>query len=237
MDGEVYKIAPVGSNSGGVTTYDVELTFDAAGSGVRSGMNATGEITVASAEDTLYVPVETLMTIGDDKYLMVESSDGQTMSMPDASGMTPPDHADFSGMTPPDGMPGDGTDSETENTADASADGETTQRRGRGDFAAQQAEKTDGNALTKAVSAVKAWLYEGVNTDSQQVSGTLVQVETGMQNDDYVEILSGMSEGDVVLYTASSTSTSSGMMMGMGMMNMGGGSGGKGGNRGGMGGF
>ena len=57
MDGEVYKIAPVGSNSGGVTTYDVELTFDAAGSGVRSGMNATGEITVASADDTLYVPV------------------------------------------------------------------------------------------------------------------------------------------------------------------------------------
>ncbi|MFR8178343.1 MAG: efflux RND transporter periplasmic adaptor subunit [Christensenellales bacterium] len=81
MDGEVYKIAPVGSNSGGVTTYDVELTFDAAGSGVRSGMNATGEITVASAEDTLYVPVEALMTIGDDTYLMVESSDGQTMSM------------------------------------------------------------------------------------------------------------------------------------------------------------
>ena len=237
MDGEVYKIAPVGSNSGGVTTYDVELTFDAAGSGVRSGMNATGEITVASAEDTLYVPVEALMTIGDDTYLMVESSDGQTMSMPDASGMTPPNRADVSGMTKPDGIPGDGTDSETENTADASADGETTQRRGRGDFAAQQTEQESGNALTKAVSAVKAWLYEGVNTDSQPVSGTLVKVETGMQNDDYVEILSGVSEGDVVLYTASSTSTSSGMMMGMGMMNMGGGSGGKGGNRGGMGGF
>ena len=36
-----------------------------------------------------------------------------------------------------------------------------------------------------------------------------------MQNDDSVEILSGVSEGDVVLYTASSTSTSSSMMMGM----------------------
>ena len=101
-----------------MTTYDVELTFDAAGSGVRSGMNATGEITVASAEDTLYVPVEALMTIGDDTYLMVESSDGQTMSMSDASGMTPPDHADFSGMTPPDGATGGGQ-------SDASADGET----------------------------------------------------------------------------------------------------------------
>ncbi|MBQ2989883.1 MAG: HlyD family efflux transporter periplasmic adaptor subunit, partial [Clostridia bacterium] len=55
--GEVYKVAPVGTNSGGVTTYDVELTFDAAGSGVRSGMNATGEIEVASVNDTLYIPV------------------------------------------------------------------------------------------------------------------------------------------------------------------------------------
>ena len=82
---------------------------------------------------------------------------------------------------------------------------------------------------------MKAWLYEGVNTDSQPVSGTLVKVETGMQNDDYVEILSGVSEGDVVLYTASSTSTSSSMMMGMSMMSMGGSGGSRGGN-GGMGG-
>ena len=74
-----------------------------------------------------------------------------------------------------------------------------------------------------------------MNTDSQPVSGTLVKVETGMQNDDCVEILSGVSEGDVVLYTASSTSTSSGMMMGMSMMSMGGGGGSRGGN-GGMGG-
>lgn len=235
MDGEVYKIAPVGSNSGGVTTYDVELTFDAAGSGVRSGMNATGEITVASAEDTLYVPVEALMIIGNDTYLMVESADGQTAGMPDFSGMTPPDNADFSGMTPPDGAPDDAAG----DAADASADGETTQRRGRGDFAAQQTEQESGNALTQAVAAVKAWLYEGVSDDSQQVSGTLVKVETGMQNDDYVEILSGVSEGDIVLYTgSSSSSSSSSMMMGMGMMNMGGGNSGKSsGNRGGNGGM
>lgn len=76
MDGEVYKIAPVGSNSGGVTTYDVELTFDAEGSGVRSGMNATGEITVASTDSTLYVPVEALMTMDNDTYLMVENAGG-----------------------------------------------------------------------------------------------------------------------------------------------------------------
>ena len=232
MDGEVYKIAPVGSNSGGVTTYDVELTFDAAGSGVRSGMNATGEITVASTDDTLYVPVEALMTIGDATYLMVENGDGQTAAMPDFGGMTLPDNADFGGMTPPDGAPTDATG----DTAETSDSGETAQRRGRGDFAAQQTEQESGNAFTKAVAAVKAWLYEGVNTDTQQVSGSLVKVETGMQNDDYVEILSGVSEDDIVLYTGSSSDSSSGMMMGM--MNMGGGNGGdRGGNRGGNGGM
>ena len=232
MDGEVYKIAPVGSNSGGVTTYDVELTFDAAGSGVRSGMNATGEITVASTDDTLYVPVEALMTIGDATYLMVENGDGQTAAMPDFGGMTLPDNADFGGMTPPDGAPTDATG----DTAETSDSGETAQRRGRGDFAVQQTEQESGNVFTKAVAAVKAWLYEGVNNDTQQVSGSLVKVETGMQNDDYVEILSGVSENDIVLYTGSSSDSSSGMMMGM--MNMGGGNGGdRGGNRGGNGGM
>lgn len=232
MDGEVYKIAPVGSNSGGVTTYDVELTFDAAGSGVRSGMNATGEITVASTDDTLYVPVEALMTIGDATYLMVENGDGQTAAMPDFGSMTLPDNADFGGMTPPDGAPTDATG----DTAETSDSGETAQRSGRGDFAAQQTEQESGNVFTKAVAAVKAWLYEGVNTDTQQVSGSLVKVETGMQNDDYVEILSGVSEDDIVLYTGSSSDSSSGMMMGM--MNMGGGNGGdRGGSRGGNGGM
>lgn len=232
MDGEVYKIAPVGSNSGGVTTYDVELTFDAAGSGVRSGMNATGEITVASTDDTLYVPVEALMTIGDATYLMVENGDGQTAAMPDFGGMTLPDNADFGGMTPPDGAPTDAMG----DTAETSDSGETAQRRGRGDLAAQQTEQESGNAFTKAVAAVKAWLYEGVNNDTQQISGSLVKVETGIQNDDYVEILSGVSEDDIVLYTSSSSDSSSSMMMGM--MNMGSGNGGnRGGNRGGNGGM
>ena len=55
-------------------------------------------------------------------------------------------------------------------------------------------------------SSLHAWLYEGVST-AEEVTGSLVRVETGLQNDDYVQILSGVSEGDVVLYTASQTSS------------------------------
>ncbi|MDD3251000.1 MAG: HlyD family efflux transporter periplasmic adaptor subunit [Lachnospiraceae bacterium] len=64
-----------------------------------------------------------------------------------------------------------------------------------------------------------------------------VEVETGLTNDDYVQIVSGVSEGDEVYVSAASASTVStfpmgGMQGGMGGMQGGGNSGG-GGNRGG----
>ena len=232
MDGEVYKIAPVGSNSGGVTTYDVELTFDAEGSGVRSGMNATGEITVASTDSTLYVPVEALMTIGNDTYLMVENA-GET-----ASTMTADSMPDLSNM-PQGGSKSDFAGSFGERSGDASS-GETSdaQNRGNRGNAPQRTQNAEAAteesglipAVKKLYSGVMDWLYADVNEETQ-VSGSLVKVTTGMQNDDYVEILSGVSEGDVVLYTGSSSSSSSNMMMSM--MTMGGGNRNGGGNRGG----
>lgn len=232
MDGEVYKIAPVGSNSGGVTTYDVELTFDAEGSGVRSGMNATGEITVASTDSTLYVPVEALMTIGNDTYLMVEN-EGETASTMAADSMS-----ELSNM-PQGGSKPDFAGSFGERSGDASS-GETSdaQNRGNRGNAPQRTQNAEAAteesgliaAVNKLYSGVMDWLYADVNEETQ-VSGSLVKVTTGMQNDDYVEILSGVSEGDVVLYTGSSSSSSSNMMMSM--MTMGTGNRDGGGNRGG----
>ncbi len=228
MDGEVYKIAPVGSNSGGVTTYDVELTFDAEGSGVRSGMNATGEITVASTDSTLYVPVEALMTIGNDTYLMVEN-EGETAStmaadsMPDLSNM-PQDGSkpDFGGQS------GDASSGETSDAQNRGNRGNAPQRTQNAEAATEESGLIA--AVKKLYSGVMDWLYADVNEETQ-VSGSLVKVTTGMQNDDYVEILSGVSEGDVVLYTGSSSSSSSNMMMSM--MTMGTGNRSGGGNRGG----
>ena len=213
MEGEVYKIAPVGTNSGGVTTYDVELTFDAAGTGVRSGMNATGEITVASKEDTLYVPVEALMTIGDDTYVMVDNSS----AMPALTAGT--------GM--PDRTPEDGAAA----TGDAASAGSDAPQGGAGARGMDAQQEQGSSFLGNLVSGLRSWLYAGVESDDQQVSGSLVKVEVGMQNDDYAEILSGLSEGDVVLYTGSSD-TSSGMMGAMMTMSVGGGDRG-GDNRGG----
>lgn len=236
MDGEVYKIAPVGSNSGGVTTYDVELTFDAEGSGVRSGMNATGEITVASTDSTLYVPVEALMTIGNDTYLMVENA-GETAntmtadSMPDLSSMPQGgSKSDFAGSF--GGQSGDASSGETLDAQNRGNRGNAPQRTQNAEAATEESGLIP--AVKKLYSGVMDWLYADVNEETQ-VSGSLVKVTTGMQNDDYIEILSGVSEGDVVLYTGSSSSSSSNMMMSMMMMDSGNrdGGGNRGGNMGG----
>ncbi len=248
MDGEVYKIAPVGSNSGGVTTYDVELTFDAEGSGVRSGMNATGEITIASTDSTLYVPVEALMTIGNDTYLMVENA-GETAntmtadSMPNLSSMPQDGNMPDLSSMPQGGSKTDFGGSFGGQSGDASSgetlDAQNRVNRGNAPQRTQNAEAATVEsglipAVKKLYSGVMDWLYADVNEETQ-VSGSLVKVTTGMQNDDYIEILSGVSEGDVVLYTGSSSSSSSNMMMSMMMMDSGNrdGGGNRGGNMGG----
>ena len=226
LTGEVYKIAPVGNNSGGVTTYDVELTFDAAGTGVRSGMNATGEIEVASADDVLYVPVEALMTIKNQTYVMV--ADGGTTVLADAAQSAASGSQRGSrGQGMQGGMPSGG---QMPDMGDMPQMGEMPEGMPQGGASAQAEEETGLAAKAKSLVSgvtgkVRAWLYEGVETTSAaQVTGSLVKVEVGMQNDDYAQITSGLSEGDVVLYTASDDDNSSSMFGGMMMGGMGGGS-------------
>ena len=234
LTGEVYKIAPVGNNSGGVTTYDVELTFDAAGTGVRSGMNATGEIEVASADDVLYVPVEALMTIKNQTYVMV--ADGGTTVLADAAQSAASGSQRGSrGQGMQGGMPSGG---QMPDMGDMPQMGEMPEGMPQGGAPAQAEEETGLAAKAKSLVSgvtgkVRAWLYEGVETTSAaQVTGSLVKVEVGMQNDDYAQITSGLSEGDVVLYTASDDDNSSSMFGGMMMGGMGGGA--PGGGMGGM---
>ena len=233
MQGEVYKIAPVGTNSGGVTTYDVELTFDAEGTGVRSGMNATGEIEIAAQEDVLYVPVEALMTVNNEKYVMVADG-GSTVLASAFAGQssrstqrgTRQSGTREGGMPEMNSMPG------RAQMADANSMPESLPARGGAqqmeEDASGQSEGIVGRIKEKAMqvyAGVRAWLYEGVEiTDAKQITGSLVKVTIGMQNDDYAQITSGVSEGDVVLYTATEESGSSmfgfggmgGMMGGMG---------------------
>ena len=227
IGGEVDKIAPVGANSGGVTTYDVELSFDAAGTGVRSGMNATGEIEIASKSSTLYVPVEAIMTINNTTYVMVEDGGSQTLASASSSAAASGSGTKGSRGT---GAQGAGAPAEMggampDMSERASRGGKAQQETAGAEPAAQQTGA--GGFLTTALDTAKSlyaglmdWLYAGTADSAQSVTGSLVQVTVGMQNDDYDEILSGVSAGQTVLYTATSSSSSS---SGFGLSSRGGG--------------
>ena len=85
------------------------------------------------------------------------------------------------------------------------------------------------NALIIPVDALHqtsaiSYVYTAYDAETSQYGG-MVEVTTGMQNDSYVEILSGLNEGDTVYYTEQENffAMFGGMMgMGGGMGNMGG---------------
>lgn len=142
--GTVTNISLASSYSNGVTNYPVTVTLDVSGE-LLPGMNVDGEIILEQAENTLVVPVDSLMR-------------GNRVYVKDA-------------------------------------------------------------AVTESEGNVPAGFRA-------------VEVETGLINDDYVEIVSGLSEGDEVYVAESSVSGGFNMMPG----GMGGAGGGPGGSPGGMGG-
>lgn len=232
LSGEVYKIAPVGSSSGGVTTYDVELTFESEGTGVRSGMNATGEIEIGRNDNAVYVPVEALMTIGNNKYVMVADGGAAVAAM--AMGQTNGNAGSENGSrgsSERGSRPSFGEDGQ--NGSRPSFGGNSQNRQAPAGVQTAQASADDGNVdiFTRVRRKGEAlwqqlvlWLYDGKDPNAaktESVSGSMVAVTTGLQNDDYVEIVSGVNPGDVVLYTSDSADASSTMWRGMG--NMGGG--------------
>lgn len=82
------------------------------------------------------------------------------------------------------------------------------------------------NALIIPVDALHQtstiyYVYTSYDEETQQYGG-MVEVTTGMQNDNYVEILSGLNVGDTVYYTVSETFSFGSFMNMGGMSDMGG---------------
>lgn len=176
LTGTVQRIAPVGTSSSGVSTYDVKLSFDSAGTGVRPGMNASGQVQVAHADATLYIPVEALMTMGGGQYVLVSDGGSTQTNM----GLGAPAFAGTSS--------GDGTQSAIRQRPQEGSTGIDALTSGRQRNAANLPNTATANG-------------------GPATTGSLRAVTTGLVNDDYVEIVSGLSAGEVVLYQNSSSSS------------------------------
>ena len=75
--GKVTKISYNGSQSGGSVAYQITAAFDYA-EGIYPGMSATAQIVITDSGEGLLVPVDAVITSGDDNYVYLAPSGAET---------------------------------------------------------------------------------------------------------------------------------------------------------------
>lgn len=211
--GTVTNVSLQSSYSNGVTNYPVTVTLDDTGS-LLPGMNVDAKIILDSSENALVIPASALMR-GNRVYVK-KSSDST-------------ENADTQRNDSSDNV-GD-ADSERKNHGDGTLNADSVDRQPDAGAEASGSSKGSGtdNSSSKSTGS-------GKSGSSNVPDGfEAVQVTTGIINDDYVEILSGLSEGDEVYISSesgSSTQTDQMQMGGPGGDMGGGAPGGPGGNGG-----
>lgn len=195
--GNVTNVSLQSSYSNGVTNYPVTVTLDDTGS-LLPGMNVDAKIILDSSENALVIPASALMR-GNRVYVK-KSSDSTENADTQRNGSS--DNA------------GD-ADSERKNHGDGTQNADSADRQPDAGAEASGSSKGSGtdNSSSKSTGS-------GKSGSSNVPDGfEAVQVTTGIINDDYVEILSGLSEGDEVYISSdsgSSTQTNQMQMGGMG---------------------
>ena len=220
--GTVTNVSLQSSYSNGVTNYPVTVTLDDTGN-LLPGMNVDAKIILDSSGNALVIPASALMR-GNRVYVK-KSSDST-------------ENADTQRNGSSDNV-GD-ADSERKNHGDGTQNADSADRQPDAGAEASGSSKGSGtdNSSSKSTGS-------GKSGSSNVPDGfEAVQVTTGIINDDYVEILSGLSDGDEVYISSDSGSSTQTNQMQMGGMggpggDMGGGvpggPGGNGGNGGGNG--
>jgi RND family efflux transporter MFP subunit len=86
--GTISAIAPTGTNSSGVITYNVDITLDFIDPALRPTMSCTAEIVTEVRENTLAVPSSAVHTDATTqaKYAIVQATDGPTTQVPVTTG-------------------------------------------------------------------------------------------------------------------------------------------------------
>lgn len=214
--GTVTNVSLQSSYSNGVTNYPVTVTLDDTGS-LLPGMNVDAKIILDSSGNALVIPASALMR-GNRVYVK-KSSDST-------------ENADTQRNDSSDNV-GD-ADSERKNHGDGTLNADSVDR--QPDAGAEASGSSKGSGTDNSSSKSNG---SGKSGSSNVPDGfEAVQVTTGIINDDYVEILSGLSEGDEVYISSDSGSSTQTNQMQMGGMggpggDMGGGTpGGPGGNGG-----
>jgi len=221
LSGEVSKIAFEGASSNGVSVYPVTIKVNDIDN-LRIGMNVNASIMVLEKTDVLMVPIEAVTKFGDTSSVWVKSNDGSQ-----GSGMQGPgpraggdlggnnrDGNDQRGERP--NWNGEQPEGGSSNTRQRPQSNGGQGQQNRSDRSSSQGGQQNANNRMMQRNSGLLDYYNGA---------VLKEVTLGINNDSYIEVVSGLKEGDIVvlppLTTSSSdqrTSGQSGFGMGGGMM-------------------
>lgn len=238
--GSITNISIQGTTSNGTTYYPITVTLedygnDEDGNKLRPGMNIDAEIILEKSENALVVPVDAVGRGNKVKVIKNPESYLNTANNLPAQAPEGADDKGFNGTpdesgapsgeaTPPDGNRPSASGAPSD---EAAPDGEPKAPAGNenGENAKRPEDRTlPENAELPEGMTPPTGMTGGYSTVPKTAEYEEVTVETGISDDEYIEILSGLEEGDVVIVESTSGSQNAfGMMGGMGMGGMGGG--------------
>jgi HlyD family secretion protein len=202
LSGKVTKISMEGTSSNGVTTYPVTISIDK-NEKLKAGMNVNGEIITSLKNDTLMVPLEAVTKVGGSSFVYVVGDGNQDARQGNSEGGSriPGANGNFRAGNAGAGNSGTGGDGQT---GGSPASGSPATGGQTGAWQGRNGQTGGSSSNGGAFTARRAG-----NSSSYYANATMVRVETGISNNTYIEITSGLTEGQIVMLPAVSASSGS----------------------------
>lgn len=183
IEGTVSDISNEGSASNGVSLFDVTIKMNPT-DGARVGMTAEATIIVNEQEDILKLPIEAVQKLGEKYFVMLPSTENEAAG----NASTTTDTTNVRRAA-------------TQDQTAVSPDSESSSKAAPGK-PADLSDKQEGSGTTS-----------NSRTGRRNVSGNMKEVEVGVHDENNIEIVSGLNEGDeVVIPTIISESTNNAAM-------------------------
>ena len=186
FEGTVDSIAQTGTSTNNVTSYEVIVAIKDP-LNIKVGMNANVNILVENKDNALVIPAEALIEANGKKYVMVPNSNSNTSS------------SNTSG------------DSKTiPQTSQNQTSGSSSQGSGLQSVNGQSGNNKNSNKQRNRTA--QGGTFAGGNMGAAYSgNGKLVEIKTGLENENYIEVLEGVTEGQKLLVTLPQSSGTTNM--------------------------
>lgn len=239
VSGKVAQIDPLGNSSNGVTTYNVSVALDSADK-VKSGMNANATVYVSTKNDVLMVPLEAVTKIMGKNYVMVKGDPNTVAEMKKNGTYTNIFRQRGTGQNSGQGGNGsfgggfgggNGSGNRSNSGSGARNNSGSTNRSSNSSGNRSGNSGSGGNNASFGGGNGGGFAFGGNKNNAASQTSTYYsdaipkEVQIGTNNEDYIEIISGVQEGDELILPPLTNSQSGGTGAAIGAMGAAGGMG------------